>query len=98
MAGLGFDHGDVFAGPGQVGEAGVAELVQGVAPGGRLPDLLGPSIRQPGLPRDRIEIGSSRGQVGAGLAVPKDHRPGGAAVDGAGEASGGDRGPEDSFG
>jgi hypothetical protein len=42
VAALGPDHGHVLAGLGQVGEAAVAELVEGAAAGGGLEDLLGP--------------------------------------------------------
>ena len=67
-----------------VGEAGVAELVQGVAPGGGLPDLLGPPIRQPCLTADWVQVGGCRGQVGPGFAVTNEQWASGAAVDQAG--------------
>jgi len=61
VAALGLDEGDVFAGFGQVGEAAVAELVQG-PPGGGLEDLLGAPVGEPGQPSVGVDV------AGGGLA------------------------------
>ena len=62
--------------PFEVGEPGVAQLVQGLAAGVALEQLLGHLVRQPGPAAGRVQVGLGHHPVRGGPADGEEHRPG----------------------
>jgi hypothetical protein len=98
VAAFGHQEGEGDAGFGEVGEPGVAELVEGPASGGGAEELGGSPVGVPGSPGVGVEVGEGGLAGGRGGDVGEEERSSLAAAEEPWEEPGGFGFPADEFG